>query len=493
MRIIEWGVSVGGAQTEFDPLHVESYGTGNWTTVVTGENGTKKSLVLRVLLEGCLGVKRAFRIGSHAPISPFVRTNQTSLISSVQYNPDDPLPLSSHDGMHVVAIAGTPFDRFPRKTNYLRAARRSLYDGNYNYTYLGLKAANGTMGAAHSMRTLGYILLEAIEYECYGWDGARKVMDFLGLKNELRISIKRNAVMDATSREMRAEAHKRQGVTHREKAVEFLEATWRKAEAQHFEDDIFRRLLGDPNAIWQLARKLQDASISINVHFESDIPFIDENGGFSIGELLVLLQANVLAIDKLFVNGKDDKTDLAVDDDLSSGQWNMLFTMLGLALTVQHESIILIDEPENSLHPDWQRRYIDLLGRILENRRGCHVVVATHSPLIASGVKYGTGNVIRLRPRPEGPLGVSAQRETLTYGWDAGDVFHETFGMRSTRALSFETKADEALALVRDGRQASDEFRLIADELAQAAQSLPEQDTMRHIVDAISQVAKRRD
>ncbi|NPT70815.1 AAA family ATPase [Paraburkholderia sp. RL16-012-BIC-B] len=317
-------------------------------------------------------------------------------------------------------------------------------------------------------------------------------MDFLGLKNELSISIKRNAAMDASSREMRAEARQRQGITRREKAVEFLESTWRKAEAQHFEDETFRKLLGDPNAIWQLARRLQDASINIDVYFEGDVPFIKENGGFSIQELLVLLQANVLAIDKLFVGRKNDEIDLAVDDDLSSGQWNMLFTMLGLALTVRNESVILIDEPENSLHPDWQRRYIDLLGRVLDNRRGCHVVIATHSPLIASGVKEGTGNVIRLVPEPDGPLGVRARREALTYGWDAGDVFHETFGMRSTRALSFETKADRALELVRDGKQASDEFKLIAEELVRAAQSLPEQDTMRHIVDAISQVANRQ-
>ncbi|WP_216674457.1 AAA family ATPase, partial [Paraburkholderia madseniana] len=370
--------------------------------------------------------------------------------------------------------------------------RANQHDGNYNYTYLGLKAANGTMGAAHSMRTLGYLMLEATEYLRDGWERARKVMDFLGLKNELSISIKRNAAMDASSREMRAEARQRQGITRREKAVEFLESTWRKAEAQHFEDETFRKLLGDPNAIWQLARRLQDASINIDVYFEGDVPFIKENGGFSIQELLVLLQANVLAIDKLFVGRKNDEIDLAVDDDLSSGQWNMLFTMLGLALTVRNESVILIDEPENSLHPDWQRRYIDLLGRVLDNRRGCHVVIATHSPLIASGVKEGTGNVIRLVPEPDGPLGVRARREALTYGWDAGDVFHETFGMRSTRALSFETKADRALELVRDGKQASDEFKLIAEELVRAAQSLPEQDTMRHIVDAISQVANRQ-
>ncbi|WP_333997304.1 AAA family ATPase [Burkholderia cepacia] len=492
MRITEWGVIVDNAPVEFDSLHADRYGGSNWTTVITGENGTKKSLLLRILLEGCLDVKRAFRIGNHASISPYIRTNQSYITSTTEYSSNSFTNHLHHKNIHVIAIAGTPFDRFPRKTNYLRAARRSLYGGNYNYTYLGLKAANGTMGTAHSVRTLGYIILEAVEFQSDGWESARKVIDFLGLRSELSISIKPNAAMEASNREMRAEARQRQGVTRREKAVEFLESTRRKTEVQHFNDETLHRLLGDSNLIWQLARKLQDSSIDINVNFEDVVPLIEETAGFSMRELLVLLQANVITIDKLLV-GKKNGGWVTVDDDLSSGQWNMLFTMLGLALTVRDESVILIDEPENSLHPDWQRRYIDLLGRILDSRRGCHIVIASHSPLIASGVKEGTGNVIRLLREPDGPLGIRAHRETLTYGWDAGDVFRETFGMRSTRALSFEARADMALELVRDGKQASDEFKLIAEELVQAARSLPPQDTMRLIVDAISQVANRRD
>jgi len=46
-----------------------------------------------------------------------------------------------------------------------------------------------------------------------------------------------------------------------------------------------------------------------------------------------------------------------------------------------HNSIILIDEPENSLYPDIQREIVDYFQSLTEN---CQFFYATHSPIIAS-------------------------------------------------------------------------------------------------------------
>lgn len=80
----------------------------------------------------------------------------------------------------------------------------------------------------------------------------------------------------------------------------------------------------------------------------------------------------------------------------SSGQQQMLCSMLSLASALRDESIVLIDEPELSLHPTWQYLYIDSLYAVLKQFQGCHVLVATHSPLIVQqGAKYGA-DVIQL-------------------------------------------------------------------------------------------------
>lgn len=67
----------------------------------------------------------------------------------------------------------------------------------------------------------------------------------------------------------------------------------------------------------------------------------------------------------------------------SSGQQQMLCSNFGLAAALDDHSIVLIDEPELSLHPRWQMNYFKHLETALEEVRDCHVILATHSPLIA--------------------------------------------------------------------------------------------------------------
>jgi ABC-type lipoprotein export system ATPase subunit len=67
----------------------------------------------------------------------------------------------------------------------------------------------------------------------------------------------------------------------------------------------------------------------------------------------------------------------------SSGELSLITTMAYLTTLPSEQSVVLIDEPENSLHPRWQREYLDLLLDAL-GYRNSSVFVATHSPLIVS-------------------------------------------------------------------------------------------------------------
>lgn len=68
----------------------------------------------------------------------------------------------------------------------------------------------------------------------------------------------------------------------------------------------------------------------------------------------------------------------------SSGEQCILLSMLGIATNITDNSLILIDEPEIRLHPEWQERYISLLMRIFERYNSCLFIIATHSPQIVS-------------------------------------------------------------------------------------------------------------
>jgi len=68
-------------------------------------------------------------------------------------------------------------------------------------------------------------------------------------------------------------------------------------------------------------------------------------------------------------------------DYLSTGTKSLLSTFIPLKTYNPQDSIILIDEPENSFYPDIQRELTDLYMNVGENNQ---LIMATHSPLIAS-------------------------------------------------------------------------------------------------------------
>jgi predicted ATPase len=88
--------------------------------------------------------------------------------------------------------------------------------------------------------------------------------------------------------------------------------------------------------------------------------------------LLRLTECNLSALDGTSI-------DLAV---ASSGQQQMLCSIFGLVAELKSGSLILVDEPELSLHPNWQTAYLDRVYAVLRPFHGCHVIIATHSPLI---------------------------------------------------------------------------------------------------------------
>lgn len=63
--------------------------------------------------------------------------------------------------------------------------------------------------------------------------------------------------------------------------------------------------------------------------------------------------------------------------DLSSGEKQALYIFLKVLVQNKKDYILLMDEPEISLHVDWQQKLIDNILRLNPN---CQIIVSTHSP-----------------------------------------------------------------------------------------------------------------
>ena len=72
--------------------------------------------------------------------------------------------------------------------------------------------------------------------------------------------------------------------------------------------------------------------------------------------------------------------------EASSGELSFISTIVYLSTTIDENSAVLIDEPENSLHPSWQKDYIKILVELFYLYQP-KVVAATHSALIVTGAE----------------------------------------------------------------------------------------------------------
>lgn len=70
-------------------------------------------------------------------------------------------------------------------------------------------------------------------------------------------------------------------------------------------------------------------------------------------------------------------------ESLSSGERNDFIMFFDMIFRTSESSVVLIDEPEISLHINWQEKYIDNVEKALAGK-DCQVIISTHSPDIIS-------------------------------------------------------------------------------------------------------------
>lgn len=87
--------------------------------------------------------------------------------------------------------------------------------------------------------------------------------------------------------------------------------------------------------------------------------------------------------ERLQVVAEDTGAELNLSE-LSSGEKETLVLFYQLLFEVPDGAMLLVDEPEISLHIAWQRMFADDLMRIVEYKN-MKALVATHSPQIVNG------------------------------------------------------------------------------------------------------------
>lgn len=76
-----------------------------------------------------------------------------------------------------------------------------------------------------------------------------------------------------------------------------------------------------------------------------------------------------------------------------SGELSIICSLGFIASNIGRNSVIIVDEPENSLHPTWQKDYLKMLFDLFHHYRPT-IVISTHSPIVISGAGVEKEGVI---------------------------------------------------------------------------------------------------
>lgn len=121
-------------------------------------------------------------------------------------------------------------------------------------------------------------------------------------------------------------------------------------------------------------------------------------------------------------------------NEISSGEFHVLMSFIGIYASINQNSLILIDEPEISLHPNWQMKYISYLKEIFKDYQSCHFLITSHSHFFASDLDGRHSKIIGLKRDFENKIDlVELPKDINTYGWSAEDILYNVFDVLSTR------------------------------------------------------------
>lgn len=121
----------------------------------------------------------------------------------------------------------------------------------------------------------------------------------------------------------------------------------------------------------------------------------------SINELLAFKTVSTSADDGIIVRVSDREDESVPLNLLSSGEQHLIVIIGELVFNADEDSLVLIDEPEISFHPEWQERFIGILEKI-QQVNSFSVLVSTHSPMLI-GDRWD--RVIELSSQYEGGKG----------------------------------------------------------------------------------------
>lgn len=336
------------------------YTKKNYFSIITGENGCGKSSLLTKAVNNFV----------------FGITDNSSECQLTEASVSRP--------SRVIAICNARYSKFPRMAQVLRKI-------DFKPHNFYIHAEHNTEVGKSLISILGNILRESLSEEReVKKSGVFNAFRTIGINPVFLIDVNYNSNLSAAYKEY---------VSNGSKLTESLKVSNSDnlKKLLQWESTIDTDGLTQSQLLDYLDIRLHKINSKCRVEFSAVDGVVKLEGNNDLDAHHILS-----AIHRGFIEPKDLKVQRTDSlrwvsyQDLSSGQLSLLINALILKAFVKEDALICIDEPENSLHPEWQLNYMSFLRDLCPSNAGCHFLIATHSPQIISGMTSGNGCIVSL-------------------------------------------------------------------------------------------------
>lgn len=410
-------------------------------SIVTGQNGSHKSSLLKQIVAV---------LGSY-PRQSFSEGGVDEL--------------GDLSNCSLLCISGSPADRFPNKE--LSSGVRTTYDTPY-YTYVGQRVMSNLLSRKAPLEAVLKHALAPNKAKRFSWGFYSKAHEYAGIESSVsftfegRFRSEENVGLRELLQKIIPSDNDLRFSSRRPLAVSYAMAQWILSE---FKDEEIGEL-----EEWALRKSILRGKAT----FSPDGPVTTP---CSPNVLRLGLLLDIISLRDVSVQSIRGGNEFSLFD-LSSGEFQMYLSVLAVGFGIEEETVLLMDEPENHLHPQWQRDFMATVFEIFEvaGSNG-HIVISTHSPLIVGAAPQGT-SVVDLS-------GGEAMIGLVSYGASSDELLLTNFGVGSSRNKVVVDTVQRAINCVERGDFNSADFLSLLPNLRMIQKALTPSDPMIEVVDAL--------
>lgn len=438
------------------------YGDENTFTVIVGRNGTGKSRLLRAVVTHLI----EDRIDRNA----LVRDERINLVRDPRSSLEFDTPPS-----HVICVSTSPFDKFP----LLRRDRVAP-----GYIYLGLRGLpSQNLGLAYMARTV-FALIDAAATSPTQARAVASVLEYLDYEGVIHVALH---LPPTSFLEELLASEDPGGVLEEYLGRPMLypgEGLGPLRQLQAMEPEKFSEVIDAARRVVPLlTRGRSDVSRGrVDVFVNANGVHIEARWPGDSSDLLLLARSGLLRLREVVLSKRGVDRPLKLHE-ASSGEQAVVMGLLGIGSQIRDGALVCIDEPEVCLHPEWQEKYIELLFNTFRQYRGCHFIIATHSPQIVAQLPSGNCYVMSMEDGSARNASEFAQR---SIDFQLAEVFHAP-GYRNEYlgrlALNCFARVSKTKKFDKDALQALDSLRRVFA-------TLRADDPLRELIAALEQMLK---